>query len=248
MPIKYIRDLTSPERTERSNLHLGMSLAFVAGATNAGGFLAVGQYTSHMTGIISTMADDIVLGNLALAAIAFASLTSFLIGAATSAILINWTRRRKKRSEFAFPLLIEALLLLFFGLAGANLHARVGALVPITILLLCFIMGLQNAIITKLSSAVIRTTHVTGLITDIGIELGKLFYWNRSSEHFPNDEVRANRKRLKIHLLLVGCFFCGGLLGAISFKNFGFISVVPLALLLLVVAAVPIFDDLAYQQ
>lgn len=248
MPIKYIRNLTAPERTERSNRHLGMSLAFVAGATNAGGFLAVGQYTSHMTGIISTMADNLALGHLAIAAIALASLASFLIGAATSAILINWRRRRKKRSEYAFPLLVEALLLLFFGLAGANLHARVGALVPITILLLCFIMGLQNAIITKISSAVIRTTHVTGLITDIGIELGKLLYWNRPSANAVYEEVRANRQRLKIHILLVGFFFIGGILGAISFKSFGFISVVPLAVLLLVIAAVPVFDDLTYQH
>ncbi|NTV45933.1 MAG: DUF1275 domain-containing protein [Chlorobiales bacterium] len=248
MPIKYLRNLTSPVRTERSNRHLGVPLAFVAGATNAGGFLAVGQYTSHMTGIISTMADNIVLGDFVIVAIAFASLIAFLCGAATSAILINWSRRRKNQSEYAFPLFIEALLLLFFGLAGANLHARVGALVPITILLLCFIMGLQNAIITKISSAVIRTTHVTGLITDIGIELGKLFYWNRTSEHFPNDEVRANRKRLKIHSMLVGFFFFGGLLGAISFKSFGFISVVPLAVMLLVIAVVPVFDDLTYQQ
>ena len=54
--IPSIRNLTSPQRTPQANLRLGAALAFVAGAANAGGYLAVGQYTSHMTGIISLMA------------------------------------------------------------------------------------------------------------------------------------------------------------------------------------------------
>ena len=62
MPIDYARRLTGTVRTRRENTHLGVGLAFVAGATNAGAFLAVSQYTSHMTGIISSMADALVLG------------------------------------------------------------------------------------------------------------------------------------------------------------------------------------------
>ena len=49
-------------RTLQTNARLGAVLAFVAGAINAGGFLAVGTYTSHMTGIISSVADHLVLG------------------------------------------------------------------------------------------------------------------------------------------------------------------------------------------
>lgn len=61
MPIKYARRLTGSERSRHANRHLGFALAFVAGAANAGGFLAVQQYTSHMTGIVSAMADNLVL-------------------------------------------------------------------------------------------------------------------------------------------------------------------------------------------
>ena len=71
MPINYLAHLTAPERTAQSNLHLGVTLAFVAGALNAGGFLAIGQYTSHMTGIVSAAADHLVLGDLVLALSAF---------------------------------------------------------------------------------------------------------------------------------------------------------------------------------
>ena len=65
MPLFYLRRLTGTQRTERANRHLARYLAFIAGATNAGGLLAVGHYTSHMSGIISAMADDLALARLA---------------------------------------------------------------------------------------------------------------------------------------------------------------------------------------
>jgi uncharacterized membrane protein YoaK (UPF0700 family) len=73
-------------------------LAFVAGAAKAGGFLAVGQYTSHMSGVVSSMADNLALGDIGIVAIGFSSFAAFLVGAATSAILINWGRRRHAHS------------------------------------------------------------------------------------------------------------------------------------------------------
>ncbi|WP_343620895.1 DUF1275 family protein, partial [Ralstonia sp.] len=88
MPIQYLRRLTSPERSEDANRRLGQSLAFVAGAANAGGFLAVKQYTSHMSGIVSTMADALVLGDIVLVLAGFASLLAFLCGAACTAVLV----------------------------------------------------------------------------------------------------------------------------------------------------------------
>jgi uncharacterized membrane protein YoaK (UPF0700 family) len=107
--------------------------------------------------------------------------------------------------------------------------------------LLCFIMGLQNAVITKISKAEIRTTHVTGLVTDAGIELGKLLYINRSTDKSP---VLANRQRLRLHALLIGCFFTGGLAGAIGFKFAGFVTTVPLAVVLSILTLRPLLHDL----
>lgn len=89
MSIKYLRRLTSANRTPENNSRLGRSLAFVAGAVNAGGFLAVGQYTSHMSGIVSALADNVVLGESALVIWGLSSLLSFIAGAACSAMLIN---------------------------------------------------------------------------------------------------------------------------------------------------------------
>ncbi|TAL52985.1 YoaK family protein [Pandoraea sp.] len=245
MPIDYFRGFTHPARTDQANRRLGYSLAFVAGAANAGGFLAVGQYTSHMSGIVSSLADNLTLGEIGLVFTGLGSLLAFIIGAATSAILINWGRRRRTHSEYALPLTLEAALLLCFGLLGANLARHHLLFMPITVLLLCYVMGLQNAIITKISKAEIRTTHVTGIVTDIGIELGKLLYWNIHDRDAGTPKVWANRSKLALLAGLLGMFMIGGLSGALGFKHLGFVVTVPLATILLALAAVPLLDDLA---
>ena len=98
MPIDYARSLTGTERTQRTVRHLGLALAFVAGAANAGAYLAVKRYTSHMTGIVSSIADNLALGELGLALGAVGAVVAFLLGAMTSAVMINFGRRRQARS------------------------------------------------------------------------------------------------------------------------------------------------------
>lgn len=242
MPINFARRLTSHRRSAAADRHLGFTLAFIAGATNAGGFLAVQQYTSHMTGIVSGMADHLVLADYALVLAGLGALLSFMLGAACTAVMVNLARQRHLVSAYALPLLVEAILLLCFGLLGVRLSAMDGLFVPVTVMLLCFIMGLQNAVITKISRAEIRTTHLTGTITDIGIELGKLAY--RGASRGNPGRVTVNKARLQLHAMLVLCFLVGGVLGALGFKHIGYRSTVPLAVLLIMLAIVPTLDDL----
>ena len=227
--IPQLRGWTAVQRTAQNNLRLGITLCFVAGASNAGGFLAVGQYTSHMSGIVSSVADNLVLGQLQLALAGIAAVLAFVLGAMTTAWMVNWGLRRNLQSAYGRPLLLEAFLLLVFGLFGTGINFFASLFAPLTVLLLCFIMGLQNAVITKISHAEIRTTHITGLVTDLGIELGKLFYINRLTR---DTLVVANRQRLGIHLWLIASFFIGGLSGAIGFKSLGYYATIPLSVLL----------------
>ena len=90
MPANYARFLTGRRRSVAANRQLGWVLAFVAGAINAGGFLAVGQYTSHMTGVVSGMADALVLGHTSTALVGLAMLLAFVTGAMCTALLVNW--------------------------------------------------------------------------------------------------------------------------------------------------------------
>ena len=244
MLLKFLLQLTARERTRRSNRQFGGILAFVAGAINAGGFLAVQRYTSHMTGIVSGIADDLVVGSIGLALAGLVSLSAFIAGAITTTLLISWARRHALRSKYALALLLEALLLLLFGLVGANLKSFANLLVPTAVLLLCFIMGLQNALLTKVSQAEIRTTHMTGVITDLGIELGRLIYWNQSKKANDIQYVEANTDKLFIHATLLGLFFSGGIAGAIAFKAMGFSATLPIACLLVAMALPAILVDL----
>jgi len=243
MPLKTWLGLTAKRRTRHTNRQLGAILAAVAGAVNAGGFLAVGRYTSHMTGIISAAADALALGQWDLVVAGAFSVAAFVAGAMVTTVQINWARRAHLHGEYAWSLMLEAGLLLLFGVLGQHLNAYREWFVPVTVLLLCFIMGLQNAVITKLSAAEIRTTHMTGIVTDLGIELGRLVYWNRGRRMADSLRVVADRNKLKIHGLMLVCFISGAIVGALMFKELDFFATVPIALALMVLAVPPIFMD-----
>jgi uncharacterized membrane protein YoaK (UPF0700 family) len=159
----------------------------------------------------------------------------------STALLVNWGIRRALQSAYGLPLLLESVLLLIFGVFGGAMNIAAHLFAPLTVLLLCFMMGLQNAVITKISRAEIRTTHVTGLLTDFGIELGKLLYINRTVQKTP---VRANPDKLKLQGKLITGFLGGALLGATGFKHVGFVTTVPLAIALLLLVLRPLWNDL----
>jgi uncharacterized membrane protein YoaK (UPF0700 family) len=229
-----LRSAVAHRRSAASDLILGTMLAFVAGAINAGGFLAVGQYTSHMTGVVSSIADNLALGALSLVIGGLTVLASFIAGSGCSAVLINWGRRNARARQYAYPIALEAVLLLAFGALGSA-SRDMPPLMALAAPLLCFIMGLQNATITKISGARMRTTHLTGMVTDIGIEFGKLVYRNRPGEPDAS-KVRADRAKLAILLRVVGMFFLGGVSGALGFGVFGYVFCLPLSVLLLIFA------------
>jgi uncharacterized membrane protein YoaK (UPF0700 family) len=132
------------------------------------------------------------------------------------------------------PLVIEATLLIAFGLRGPAFQ---GYVVPRTVALLCFTMGLQNAMVTKISGAVIRTTHLTGMVTDLGIKLGRMADALMSPQPVMAEVEMSSSS-------LIGLFFLGGVAGALGFKYVGFLFTIPLAALLLLLAAMPVMDDL----
>ena len=230
-------------RTASMNRQLAWSMAFVAGAVNAGGFLAVGRYTSHMTGVVSSLADDTALGDFATALSFFLMMLCFMGGAALSTVLVSYGKRHRMRSRYALSLLVESIFLLAFGYLGARLNGKVHLDLPEATALLCFIMGMHNAVTTNISGAVVRTTHMTGNVTDLGIELAKLFYRNsRKLEGAP--VIRADRGRLKLVGLLLASFVAGGIAGALGFRHFGFKTTVPLALFLVLLAGRPLLLEL----
>ncbi|HEY4243208.1 MAG TPA: YoaK family protein [Kofleriaceae bacterium] len=147
-------------------------LAGVAGFVNSWGFVRLGLFTSHVTGNVSRFADQVVAGH-AEAAAALAMIASFFGGAFVSSMALESNVARRRPRIYAALLATEAGLLAA-AMAAGTVHAMPEGV------LLCWAMGMQNSFVTRLSGAIVRTTHLTGVVTDLGIEAARWFRFWRS--------------------------------------------------------------------
>lgn len=224
----HLRHLVGSRRTAQADARLAVLLAAVAGAANAGGFIALGEYASHMTGYLSQAADGIALQRGGMIWTAVRALAAFTLGAALAPILIGWARARRPRALYAAPLAVQGGLLL--GLAALGLLGPAWDAAEVT--LLCLVMGLQNATITRISGAVIRTTHATGMVTDLGIELGCAL-----GQALPFVEVRRpDWAKVRLFGAVLGAFLLGGIAGGLGYGAVGTLFSAPLGALLLATA------------
>jgi uncharacterized membrane protein YoaK (UPF0700 family) len=161
-------------RSHRHNQILAGYLALVAGFVNSAGFVLIGSFTSHVTGNVGRFADDLALGHSA-AIFAAVMVAAYFLGAFVASMAIESTLARRRSTVYGFLLLGEAALLAGFvalSLAMATTNPRYRDFQAIV---LCIAMGLQNSLVTRLSGAVVRTTHLTGVVTDLGIEAARWF-------------------------------------------------------------------------
>jgi uncharacterized membrane protein YoaK (UPF0700 family) len=210
---------------------LAVTLAWVAGYTNILTLLTCAVVTSHVSGSASNLGFDLANGSWRLAAYAAFLLLTFFSGAVLSGLTTELGRRRAWESIYVLPMTIEAALLAAFAL-GVHLHDHN---VPETGPALYWMtgaaslaMGLQNATITRISSGVVRTTHMTGILTDLGLESVQLLWWvSDRRRNFPPGKPGALAHSLHVHptaqrlALLAGIFalFClGAFLGTLAYS------------------------------
>ncbi len=105
---------------------------------------------------------------------------------------------------------------------------------------LLFAMGLQNSFVTKISNAVVRTTHLTGLFTDLGIDISLMFF---TQLHSDREKLKAHIK-LRIYIILF--FFTGGLIGGFFYFTLDFkLNTLILGALILLLSL--FYDNLRYR-
>ncbi|MEZ4983364.1 MAG: YoaK family protein [Saprospiraceae bacterium] len=213
------------KRTWKHNLQIAIVLSFVAGIVNVSGFLAISQLTTNVTGHFALFINEVANMDWWKGTIFLAYILSFLAGSMTSALLIEWFNETKRLNIFVWPTIIESIILLFAGIFGSWLVFRNPDLLAF---LLLFAMGLQNSYVTKISNAVVRTTHLTGLFTDLGIELIQLF--------FPKAHPKRKRiiETIKLRIYIICFFFLGGLIGGYFYSkmNWGLLTLIPAAVIL----------------
>lgn len=110
------------------------------------------------------------------------------------------------------PTLIESMILLLVAIFGKFIITDNPNLIAFSLL---FAMGLQNSLVTSISKATVRTTHLTGLFTDLGIELSQLFFYKQ-----PEQKYRLHSS-IKLRLTIISFFFLGGIIGGIFYAPFG---------------------------
>ncbi len=220
-------------RTSKHNLRIAIVLSFVAGIVNVTGFLAFKQLTTNVTGHFALFINDVADFKFWKGTIFFLYIFSFLFGSFFSSFLIEKLKANKKRNVFVLPTIAEFLVLVSIGLVSNFIENDYSNLI---ICLLLFAMGLQNSFVTKISNAVVRTTHLTGLFTDLGIDVSQLFF----PKSYPNREkLKAN---IKLRIYIISFFFAGGLTGGLLYSKF------ELKLNTLILAAVILISSLFYDD
>jgi len=219
-------------RSHDIDRNLACTLAAVAGALNTAAFHAVGFFSANMTGNVSSVSDHAASGEWWTGLFYLGIVLVFVAGASVSTLLINAGRRRGIDGIYAISILAEAVLMTLLGLFEwlvPSLHRG-----PVLILGLSFLMGIQNAVVTRISDARVRTTHVSGMSTDIGIELGMLFDALRGKEN--RGDADPYRAKLQLHVLTVLSFVAGGIAGVLIYRQIGTLLLFVAAALLLVLA------------
>ena len=211
------------ENSFRNSKHVlcWYGLALQAGAINAGGFLACHSFVSHVTGVGTTIGIQIAAGNLLTAMELLIIPFSFMGGVIISALLIDDRQAKGKAPAYAQVMgIIHFLLLLAFisgklGWLGefGEPFEFFGDLFLVSIL--CMSCGLQNASIVSATRGTIRTTHLTGILTDLGIYLIRIRHLKRFSKERYRQLI-INRIRLGTFLI----FSSGSALSSALFLKF----------------------------
>jgi uncharacterized membrane protein YoaK (UPF0700 family) len=215
--------LEGERRSHRENQNLAGYLAFVAGLVNSAGFVLLGTFTSHVTGNVGRLANDLAWGRHAAAVRAGAMLAAFFLGSFSGSLVIEATGAQRRTHVYGSLLFCEAALLAGFYLVSELSGLTSAESQDLQALALCAAMGLQNCLVTRLSGAVVRTTHLTGVVTDLGIEGARWarYTWARlwarikgPTGHAPVSQPLTPKTVLLLVILTM--FLAGSLIGALS--------------------------------
>src|SRR5699024_113476 len=106
-------------------------------------------------------------------------------------------------------------------------------------MLLLFAMGLQNALVTYVSQSVVRTTHLTGIFTDLGIELSQLLFYKKPEHR------KVLKRSVFLKIMIIGSFSFGGIIGTLLYNNYGLKT---LLLSILILLAVLTYDNITLRR
>lgn len=218
---------TGKSRRHKHNIRLASLLCLNAGFINAAGFLAFRVLTTNVTGhaaLLAVYAAEADLRSMRMVAL---WLFLFLLGAFCSGLYMALSGGNRPFT-YTVPILIIIFILLFTATFGYSYHQTLFRTESFAGSLL-FSMGMQNALVSGISGTAVRTTHLTGTFTDLGIDLS-IFVLNLKK---PPQFIK---RRIALRIAIIFFFLLGGVAGGFIFSKYSFKAFyVPVAILLIAI-------------
>lgn len=196
-------------------------LAFQAGAINAGAVILFNTAVSHVTGLGTSFGIDAAAGNWRIGLILLSIPFFFLLGTIfTTFIKIkNYSKNFYHALEQCFVVMLFVFLLIFLlelsGLMGVSGPLATTSQKYMVIVLLGFACGMQNALFNGLVKGVIRSTHMTGTTTDLGVDIGKILFT-------PSEMNKQDRSLTIARFVSLVFFVIGALISSYFYHKFSF--------------------------
>ncbi len=190
----------------RTVLFGGFVLTLISGIVNVVGFLSFAhQGLTHLTGITTHISIFVSNNEIENAIKALVLVLSFVFGSVVSGFVVQKSNLKLGRN-YGFVLILESILL-FVSISFLIKESLIGEC------LVASACGLQNAMATTYAGSILRTTHLTGVFTDLGIWIG----------HYLK-KLTVDPFAIKIYMILIAGFFTGGLLGSYLFNRFEYFA------------------------
>jgi uncharacterized membrane protein YoaK (UPF0700 family) len=214
----------SNSRSYSDNLKLGSLSAFSAGMINIGSLLLFFSFSSNITGHYAVLASEIVKGNIYQTVVVFSWILLFFLGSFTSNLAVIHLNHKNSYIAHSIPLVLEILCLIAVSIYGDNFYGETLAETEVLLAIMLFAMGLQNGLTASISNFSIKTTHLTGTTTDLGI----LFSMFTKKEFRNNKNLKERAKLLSSITVfyLIGAVLAGFTYVSLGFKMFYVVSLV----------------------
>ncbi|MNJ84586.1 hypothetical protein D3C87_20430 [compost metagenome] len=198
----------SHSRSFQDNLKLGIFTAIIAGMVNVASLVLFYSFTSNLTGHFAILAQEIADGKWFQMLIVLFWILLFFAGSFLSNNLIINSTKKNAFISHSIPMILEILCFVFVGIYGQFFYTETLTQTEILVSVLLFSMGLQNGLTASISNFQVKTTHLTGLTTDLAIHLSML----------TKKKYRLNKQvveKTKLMAAIMGSYLVGGILSGL---------------------------------
>ncbi|MEQ8474636.1 YoaK family protein [Fulvivirga sp.] len=236
----------SNSRSLADNLKLGVLTAFVAGMVNVASLLIFFAFTSNVTGHYAILASEIAKGNLYQVGVVLSWIFLFFFGGFLSNFIVIHLKDYNNYLAHSLPILLEIACLMTVGVYGEYFFKETLLETEFILALMLFAMGLQNGLTASISNFSVKTTHLTGTTT----ELGMLFSMFTKREFRNNKPLRQKAILLFSIMItyLIGAIVAGLLFTKIGFKVFYFVNIFLLVVITYDLSKVKFYRRLVKQK